>query len=80
MPGSPFAAGGGASAIATFNNSPGSDFLYVANTMAGTISGYSINPTTGALSPLAGSPFAISATSLATDLSGGTFMFPAQVA
>ena len=71
VPGSPFAVGGGASAIATFNNSPGSDFLYVANTTAGTISGYSINPTTGALSPLAGFPFAISATSLATDLSGG---------
>jgi len=68
--GSPFAAGDGASAIATFNNSPGSDFLYVANTTAGTISGYSINPT-GALSALAGSPFAISATSLATEISGG---------
>lgn len=71
VPGSPFAAGGGASAMTTFNNSPGNDFLYVSDTTAGTISGYSINPTTGALSPLAGSPFAITATTLATDISGG---------
>lgn len=70
-PGSPFAAGDGASAMTTFNNSPGNNFLYVANTTAGTISGYSINPTSGALSPLAGSPFAISATALVTDISGG---------
>jgi len=70
VPGSPFAAGDGASAIATFNNSPGSNLLYVANTTAGTISGYSIN-STGALTTLAGSPFAISATTLATNHSSG---------
>lgn len=33
-------------------------FLYVANTTADSISGYSINETTGALTPLASSPFA----------------------
>jgi 6-phosphogluconolactonase len=33
-------------------------FLYVPNTGSGTISGYSIDPSTGALTPLANSPFA----------------------
>jgi 6-phosphogluconolactonase len=69
--GSPFAAGSGVFAITTFNNSPNNDFLYVSNKTAGTVSGYSINPTTGALSPLAGSPFPIDAAILATDISGG---------
>jgi 6-phosphogluconolactonase len=71
VPGSPFSAGSGAFAITTFNNSPGSDFLYVSNNNAGTVSAYSINSTTGALTALAGSPFPINAGTLATDLSGG---------
>lgn len=71
VPGSPFAAGGNASAITTFNNSPSNNFLYVSNQTDGTISGYSISPTTGVLSPLAGSPFSISAEVITTDISGG---------
>jgi 6-phosphogluconolactonase len=34
-------------------------FVYVANVSSGNISGYSINPTTGALTPIVGSPFPI---------------------
>ncbi|HTW56674.1 MAG TPA: beta-propeller fold lactonase family protein [Terriglobales bacterium] len=54
VPGSPFAAGTGAFAIAvTFNG-----ILYVANPTANSISGYSINEMTGALTQVASSPFA----------------------
>ena len=65
VPGSPFSAGSGPISIATVKS-----FLYVANGMDGTISGYSITPVTGVLVPLAGSPFAIPAAALTTDLFG----------
>lgn len=71
VPGSPFAAGKGPLALATFNNSPHNNFLYVANALGGTISGYSIDSSSGVLTPLSGSPFAIPAAALASDLSGG---------
>jgi 6-phosphogluconolactonase len=45
-------------------------FLYVSNVLDGTLSGYSIDSTTGVLTPLAGSPFAIQAGALTTDLVG----------
>jgi len=35
------------------------NFLYVSNVLDGTLSGYSIAPNTGILTPLSGSPFAI---------------------
>jgi len=35
-----------------------SEFAYVANVGSNNVSGYAINPTTGALTPIAGSPFA----------------------
>ncbi|MGA9528629.1 MAG: beta-propeller fold lactonase family protein [Terriglobales bacterium] len=61
--GSPFYSGAGASALAIDNSG---QFLYVANTSAinsntnviGNISGFNINPTTGVLTPISGSPFA----------------------
>jgi 6-phosphogluconolactonase (cycloisomerase 2 family) len=69
VPGSPFAAGSGAFAIAV--QASGTNFpsyIYVANQMADSISGYSINETTGALTPLASSPFtAAGVTALVTD-------------
>jgi 6-phosphogluconolactonase len=71
VPGSPFAAGNGPNAIAAFNTGDNAYFLYVSNATAGTISGYSINPTTGVLTPAAGSPFAIAATNIVTDLGEG---------
>jgi len=71
VPGSPFAAGSGPSAVATFNNESNGYFLYVSNATGGTISGYSINSTTGVLTPLAGSPFAIAAQDIVTDISAG---------
>jgi 6-phosphogluconolactonase len=52
------------------DNAPGysSLYVYVANETAGSISGYSINETTGALTPVASSPFAAaSVTALTTD-------------
>ncbi len=62
LPGSPYAAGAGAGAIPAF--SPNGKFLYVmdqspsAGAIAGNaVSGYAIDPTTGALTPIAGSPF-----------------------
>jgi 6-phosphogluconolactonase len=55
IPGSPFAAGMGASAMEVTVR----EFLYLANTAANSISGYSINEATGALTPLASSPFTV---------------------
>jgi 6-phosphogluconolactonase len=64
VPGSPYIAGAGASALTTDNSG---QFLYVANTSAlnptnetnaiGNISAFSINTTTGALTSVPGSPF-----------------------
>jgi hypothetical protein len=57
IPGSPFPAGFGPASVAV---DPGSRFAYVTNsqTMFGNnVSGYTINPTSGALTPIPGSPF-----------------------
>ena len=75
--GSPFAAGNGASAVITINNQPANNLLYVSNTTAGTISGYTIN-STGALNPLAGSPFSISAELIAADGAGHLYVSAAS--
>jgi 6-phosphogluconolactonase len=71
VPGSPFSAGASPTAVIAAGN-----FLYAINSSEGsissdrTISGYSIDPATGALTPLSGSPFAIVGFSLATDSFG----------
>jgi 6-phosphogluconolactonase len=54
VPGSPFTGRNGGLAIAATPT----EFVYVANAAEGSISGYSINQTTGALTPVASSPFA----------------------
>jgi 6-phosphogluconolactonase (cycloisomerase 2 family) len=59
VPGSPFPAGAGAGAIPAF--SPNGKFLYVMNqnaTPTGSVSGYAVDPNTGALAAIPGSPFA----------------------
>ncbi|HZT01058.1 MAG TPA: beta-propeller fold lactonase family protein [Steroidobacteraceae bacterium] len=58
LAGSPYAAGTNAGGIPAF--SPDGKYLYVVdqNTSGGSVSGYSIDPTTGVLTALAGSPFA----------------------
>jgi 6-phosphogluconolactonase len=64
VPGSPFLSGAGASGLVVYGNAP-TQYLYVANTTAvnpssntiGNISAFNINPSTGALSILTGSPF-----------------------
>src|SRR6202011_1547651 len=53
--GSPFAAGSGPFSVAV---DPSGKFAYVVNEGDNTVSGYTINATTGALTPIAGSPFA----------------------
>jgi len=65
VPGSPFAAGNTPLTMVAANN-----FLYVSNALDGTLSGYSIAPTTGILTPLSGSPFQVRAAALATDPAG----------
>jgi 6-phosphogluconolactonase (cycloisomerase 2 family) len=61
--GSPFATGGvGGGGWAVFDQiviSPSGKFLYVANSSSGNVSGFSINPTDGRLTPIPGSPFMI---------------------
>ncbi|MFZ0420948.1 MAG: hypothetical protein WAM04_22805 [Candidatus Sulfotelmatobacter sp.] len=66
VPNSPFLAGTAPTAVVL----AGSNFLYAINSSDGTISGYSIESTNGALTPLSGSPFAIVGVSLATDYLG----------
>jgi 6-phosphogluconolactonase (cycloisomerase 2 family) len=56
VPGSPFAAGAGPISSVIDNTL---SFLYVANSKSNDISGYSIDRSTGALTPLAGFPFAV---------------------
>jgi 6-phosphogluconolactonase len=56
--GSPFAAGSGVSAITV---DASESFVYTANTTANTVSGFRINSTTGALTPLQGSPYSSTA-------------------
>ncbi len=53
----PFAAGANPSVI-TFNSSTGGEFAYVTNAGSNNVSAYTINLTTGALTAIAGSPFA----------------------
>jgi len=72
VPGQPFAAGGTPVSLVV---EPTDHYLYVLNQGDNTISGYAINPTSGALTPLTGSPFAIAggssgAAQLAVDPSG----------
>jgi len=78
VPGSPFVTGGGPSSSGTGNALP-LKFVYVANSKSNNISGYSIDPSTGALTPLAGSPFAAGAgpSSLAV-ASGRVFRYTAN--
>ena len=75
--GSPFATGGNGQLGLFSSNRITSctvgTFLYVANSGSGNISAFSINPTTGALTPVAGSPFAISG---ASSLGFGISMAP----
>jgi 6-phosphogluconolactonase (cycloisomerase 2 family) len=73
-PSSPFTAGAGLNAIAI---DPGGQFLYTANTSdntVGTISAFTIDPSSGFLTPVPGSPFSSTAGSgpgaLAVDPSG----------
>jgi 6-phosphogluconolactonase len=67
VPGSPFAAGRAPVSLAF---DPAGRFLYVANASDGTLSGYSLDSTTGTLTPLAKSPYSIS----------GTDPYPNQIA
>jgi 6-phosphogluconolactonase (cycloisomerase 2 family) len=70
VPGSPFPAGGNPLSLAV---GAGGKFLYSANPDATnpSISGFSIDPDTGALSPLSGSPFPLPVSNyMATDQTG----------
>jgi 6-phosphogluconolactonase len=60
IPGSPFSVGKGTISLATASG----NLLYVSNGLDQTVSGFSIDSTTGLLTRLAGSPFAISSTVL----------------
>jgi 6-phosphogluconolactonase len=74
VPGSPFPAGGNPLSLAL---GAGGNFLYSANPDATnpSISGFSIDPNTGALSPLSGSPFRLPVSHyIATDQTG-TYLY-----
>jgi 6-phosphogluconolactonase len=69
--GSPFAAGKGPLALTIFDNASGNNFLYLSNALDGTVSGYSVDASSGVLTPLGGSPFPIPAAALTADLGLG---------
>src|SRR5580700_8651686 len=60
----------GVFAVTILDNSGGKDLLYLSNRSAGTVSGYNIDPATGVLSAVAGSPFPIAADNLVSDSLG----------
>jgi 6-phosphogluconolactonase len=60
MSGSPFACGAGPWGAFVH---PSGKFLYVTNNGEGTISAYTIDSTSGSLTPISGSPFATPGTS-----------------
>jgi 6-phosphogluconolactonase len=78
--GSPFAAGGNPHSLVITPIGPwdyGSDFLYTANFdgTSSTISGFSVDPDTGALTALSGSPFAVPVSNyIGIDLTG-TYLY-----
>jgi 6-phosphogluconolactonase (cycloisomerase 2 family) len=55
--GSPYASGTSVWGLSQILTSSGNFFLYAADPQAKTVTAYSINPNTGALTPLQGSPF-----------------------
>jgi DNA-binding beta-propeller fold protein YncE len=57
VPGSPFPVGGTPSSVATATNIVPLEFAYVTIPASNEVAGYSIDATSGALTPLAGSPF-----------------------
>jgi 6-phosphogluconolactonase (cycloisomerase 2 family) len=83
--GSPFAADAGPfSGPSAMAVDPSGKFAYVANTHLGTVSGYTIDSSTGALTSIAGSPFAggifeLGLTSMTVDPSG-KFAYVANIA
>jgi 6-phosphogluconolactonase len=81
--GSPFSAGFSASPnVSWVAVDPKGRFVYAADSANNTIAGFSINSSTGALSPLAGSPFpcgGVHPTGLAMD-SNGSFLYVANQA
>src|SRR5262249_7879272 len=54
-------------------NFNGVNFLYVANSGSNNVSGYGVDPNTGALTPLAGSPFTMAGLSAPTSITATQF-------
>ncbi len=67
VPGSPYLSPAGTSIPVGVKVDPSGRFVYVAYGSGHVISGYQVDGTTGALTPIAGSPFAVAAT-------GGSYM------
>jgi YD repeat-containing protein len=67
--GSPFATDGNPSAVAL---DPTGQFVYIANQATNDVSAYTMNPSTGSLTPISGSPYAVGMgpVSLSVDFSG----------
>ena len=84
IPGSPFATGGGGTSGGALGvdriTVAGGKFLYASNGDTQNVSAFSVNPTTGVLAPVAGSPFSDGASSGFGDISlaaspNGKFLF-----
>ncbi len=80
MAGSPFAAGGNPHSLVLQPFGPfdyGAEFLYTANFdgTISTISGFSVDTNTGALTALSGSPFAVSVSNYITTDRNGAYLY-----
>ena len=71
VPGSPFATGSGPISLALPNTSGAATYVYVANSGSGDISAYLLDATSGALTPVAGSPFPAGSKPVAVAVGGG---------
>lgn len=79
VPGSPFAAGGAPSSVATATNTMPLRSAYVTIPASNQVAGYSIDGTSGALTPLAGSPFPAGVEPLSAAVSApGGFLYVAN--
>jgi len=71
VPGSPFATGSSPVSLTAAETAGQSTFVYVANSASGDVSAYSLDATTGALTPVARSPFQAGNKPVAVAVAGG---------
>jgi 6-phosphogluconolactonase (cycloisomerase 2 family) len=78
VPGSPFPVGGSPSSVGIATNFIPLNFAYVTIPSSNEIAGFSIDGTSGTLTPLAGSPFPVGVEPLSAVVASGWYLFAAN--